>query len=75
MKKLIILPVILICLFSSAQSLQINWQNCFGGSDFDDATDLIKVNDGYVLAGYTSSNDGDIGYFHGGMNDIWLVIL
>jgi hypothetical protein len=44
----------------------IQWQKCFGGSDSDIAIDIIQTNEGgYIFAGYTSSNDGDVSGNHG----------
>lgn len=49
------------------------WQKCYGGSNDEAANDLIETTDGALLiAGYTSSSDGDIGINHG-QEDIWLV--
>ncbi|HQO50619.1 MAG TPA: hypothetical protein PK939_09335, partial [Bacteroidales bacterium] len=49
------------------------WQKCYGGSNDEAANDLIETADGGLLiAGYTSSSDGDIGINHG-QEDIWLV--
>lgn len=70
------LHVFLILLFFSGISygqLAITWQNCFGGSDEDIPSDMVKSNDGgYVIIGYTGSDDGDISYNHG-EHDVWLV--
>ena len=50
----------------------IEWQQCYGGSEHDGATALAEVSDGYVFGGYASSNDGDISGWHG-EGDIWIV--
>ena len=54
----------------------IKWQKCFGGSDSDTAYSIQQTNDaGYILAGDTNSNDGDIaGGLHGDY-DIWITKL
>jgi len=57
--------------FSNAQ-LAITWQNCFGGSDWDKPYDMVTCGNGYMILGYTGSNDGDIGFNHG-ENDVWLI--
>jgi len=74
MKKLIILLSILLSFLNIiyCQNMIIEWQNCFGGSKDDHATDIIKLEDGFLIAGSTTSNDGDISYLHGGQ-DWWLV--
>jgi hypothetical protein len=51
----------------------IQWQKCLGGSGDDYANSLNKTNDGgYILAGRSSSNDGDATGNHGS-NDYWLI--
>jgi hypothetical protein len=50
----------------------IEWQRCYGGSDYDGAIRLLELGDGYIFSGYAGSNDGDITGWHGG-NDIWVV--
>ena len=52
----------------------IEWQQCYGGSDYDGALELLEIEDGYMFAGYAGSNDGNISGWHGEM-DIWLVKL
>jgi hypothetical protein len=54
---------------------EIEWQKCFGGSDYDNATTIRQTSDGgYVLAGYSSSTNGDVTGNHG-ENDCWIVKL
>jgi hypothetical protein len=53
----------------------IQWQKSMGGSNDDWAVSIIQTNDGgYAIAGYTSSNDGDILYNHGS-EDYWIIKL
>jgi hypothetical protein len=56
---------------SSTGSFQ--WQKCFGGT-IDDAVQSIQptADGGYILAGDTESNDGDVISNHG-YNDAWVV--
>ncbi|OFY47783.1 MAG: hypothetical protein A2W85_13345 [Bacteroidetes bacterium GWF2_41_31] len=50
----------------------IEWNKCFGGSDNDYSSDIIrKGNDGYIVAAYTGSEDGDITNNNGGY-DLWV---
>ncbi len=60
----------------------IEWQQCYGGSDDEGLKDILELEDGYLLAAYAYSNDGDVtgsGYHLGYDNygnqtsDIWLV--
>lgn len=53
----------------------IQWQRCFGGTGFDNATSIIQTNDaGYILTGFSVSNDGDVIGNHG-MDDYWIIKL
>jgi len=53
----------------------IQWQKCLGGSSFDFARSIQQTADGgYIVAGYTVSNDGDVSGYHGGY-DFWVVKL
>ncbi len=53
----------------------IEWQRCLGGSGVDEAYSIQQTSDGgYIVAGRTSSNDGDVSGNHGG-NDAWIVKL
>lgn len=55
-----------------SQPLVINWQQCYGGNEWDLAFDITKCSNGYLIVGQTNSNEGDISYLHG-ESDIWLV--
>lgn len=58
--------------FSFAQSnMPIQWQSCFGGTENDYATDMVETENGYLVIGRVSSDDGDITNFHG-IKDIWI---
>jgi uncharacterized delta-60 repeat protein len=49
----------------------IDWEKTYGGSDDDEATQIRKSGDGYILAGYTESfGDGYNNY-----PDIWVLSL
>jgi len=53
----------------------IDWQNCVGGSNKDYALSIESVSDGgYVVAGYSKSNDGDVSG-NNGAEDYWIVRL
>jgi Secretion system C-terminal sorting domain len=53
----------------------IQWQKSLGGTMADGAADIIQTWDGgYVVAGETSSGDGDVTGSHGGQ-DYWVVRL
>ncbi len=56
----------------------IQWQRTFGGSSSEAARGIQKVpSGGYVVTGYSLSNDGDVTGHHGGTNknDYWILKL
>lgn len=51
------------------------WQKRFGGMNTDEAYSISQTTDGgYVIAGYSNSNSGDVSGNHGGF-DYWVVKL
>ena len=68
------LASILSVSFASAQHI-IQWQKCLGGTDTDDAFTIQQTNDGgYIVAGYSDSNDGDVSD-NRGVEDYWVIKL
>ena len=60
---------------ASAKSVYIDWQKCLGGSEDDEAKSVRRTADGgYIVAGYTKSNNGDVSGCHG-KEDFWVVKL
>ncbi|MDP9041436.1 MAG: hypothetical protein M3N30_05605, partial [Bacteroidota bacterium] len=58
----------------------IQWQKALGGSTFDGAWSVqLTVDGGYIVAGYSGSNDGDVSGNHQGFgpgdSDYWVVKL
>ncbi|HET7152952.1 MAG TPA: T9SS type A sorting domain-containing protein [Candidatus Kapabacteria bacterium] len=53
----------------------IIWQRSFGGSSYDEANAVCETNDGYVIAGLSRSNDGDVTGHHGNSDfaDYWII--
>jgi hypothetical protein len=50
----------------------IMWNKTYGGSDKDYAESIIQTKDGgFLVAGWSKSNDGDVNQNHGGY-DIWI---
>jgi hypothetical protein len=43
-----------------AQSPGLLWQKSMGGTSYDEAKIILPIQDGYILAGDTSSGDGDV---------------
>jgi hypothetical protein len=51
----------------------IQWTKCYGGTGDDRASSIQQTTEGgFVIAGYTSSNDGDVNGNHGG-GDCWII--
>lgn len=50
----------------------LQWQKCLGGTNNDEAKYIQQTNDGgYIVSGYTTSNDGDVTEFNG-FKDYWI---
>jgi hypothetical protein len=72
MKKLLFIAFIWIVEAVGAQP-SIQWQKTFGGSDFDEAYSIKQtVDGGFIVAGSTISNDGDVFGNQGG-EDFWIL--
>lgn len=53
----------------------IQWQNCFGGSNNEEPNYIEQTMDaGFIVAGYSGSNDGDVSGNHG-RDDCWILKL
>ncbi|MFZ2900402.1 MAG: hypothetical protein WA004_17355 [Saprospiraceae bacterium] len=53
----------------------VQWKKSFGGSMAEGSTAIREMADGgFILAGHSSSNDGDVSGNHG-LNDAWIVRL
>jgi len=56
----------------------IEWQKCLGGSGYDEAHSVQQTTDGgFIVGGWSYSNDGDVSGHHGASNypDYWIVKL
>ena len=73
-KTLLILAFALVQLTTFAQQAPaLQWQKCLGGTDGDVAYSIQPTSDGgYILAGATSSNNGDVTGNYGN-NDAWVL--
>ena len=76
MKKFIlILPLILIHIVTFAQAPTLQWLKVLGGTSDDFAYSIQQTsNGGYIMAGNTLSNDGNVSGNHGD-HDAWVVKL
>ncbi len=67
---------ILLAVSTASVAQVLNWQKTLGGSKDDVATAITATPDGgFVVTGYTNSNDGDIAGNQGGAHDIWVIKL
>ncbi len=59
------------------QSGELIYQNCYGGSYYEDGYAITEVEGGFIFNATTSSNDQDVSGYHGTpgdtKKDIWLV--
>jgi len=54
---------------------ELIWNRTFGGSNDDVATNISKTSDGgYIVSGYSRSNDGDVSG-NAGFHDYWILKL
>ena len=75
MKKLYISFLFAILRIAVCAQPSIQWQKCLGGTNQDVATSTKQTTDGgYIITGYSYSNNGDVSGNHGNW-DIWLVKL
>lgn len=72
-KKYLILTLLFTRLLVLAQTPTIGWERCFGGSNSEEANEIITTSDGnYIVAGSSNSTDHDITNNHG-YYDFWIV--
>ena len=74
-----LLPIVAFAAFQCSLLAQtappLEWQHSFGGTVEDQAKDIRQTTDGgYIVAGSTSSSNGDVIYNHGGA-DYWVMKL
>ena len=76
MKKLFLsFSLVVVQLVTFAQAPAIEWQKSIGGSTVEEAKSIEQTTDGgYIVAGYTTSNNGDVTGNHGN-SDYWVVKL
>ncbi len=63
------------CIIKLSSTGVLVWQKTLGGTDFETVKSIQQTSDGgFIAAGLTGSNDGDITFFQG-MGDWWVVKL
>lgn len=51
------------------------WTHCYGGSNTDEIQDIVRTENGFVFAGFSNSEDGDISSDGYAGHDYWIVKL
>ena len=75
MNKPMLLSFATLLCVCSANAQSVQWQKALGGSAVDRANAIASTTDGgYIVAGLTYSNNGDVTGNHGS-NDVWVVKL
>ena len=73
MKKTVLLYLFITSVFYlAAQDFQLSWQQCYGGSEKEEAMNITEVPGGYFIVGWTESDNGDVLFNHGG-SDGWII--
>jgi PKD repeat protein len=69
-----ILSISLVPIVNAQIGPDIQWQQCYGGSQSESFPRMKSTADGgYIISGATSSNDGDVSGLHGSSDDAWIV--
>jgi hypothetical protein len=58
--------------FKTDASGNLQWQKTYGGTKEDQARHVLTLPDGYLIGGYTASNDGQVTGNHGD-RDAWIL--
>src|SRR5437773_1945987 len=78
-KTLTLSAAIIFSVNGFSQAPAIQWQKCYGGTLRDEARCVHQTNDGgYIVAGFTFSDDGDIvGHHYSPLltDDYWIIKL
>ena len=67
--------IVFLIIFSQvlySQPLRINWQQCYGGSNYECGYKIVQKSNGFFLFCGTNSNDGNVFGNHGA-SDYWLI--
>ncbi|MDY0078570.1 MAG: hypothetical protein RBR87_14980, partial [Bacteroidales bacterium] len=71
-KTILFLFLLLTTQLLIAQQFDIEFQQCYGGSDTDYPTSIIALDNGFIVLGTSYSDDGDVSFQYG-EGDIWLI--
>ncbi len=76
MKQILLLFLALIALtYANAQAPAIQWSKTYGGIGFEEAESILQTTDGgFIIAGHTNLNSGDVTDNHAtNTDDFWVV--
>lgn len=75
MRRSLIFCLLTVFCTSIYSQVVIDWKRCLGGSDIDNGYEIeATIDGGYIVAGYSYSNDGDVSSNIGG-SDVWVAKL
>lgn len=75
LKSAALLVLLCFCISMRSQVPAIAWKKCLGGTGIERANSVCQTSDGgYVVAGFSNSNGGDV-TGHIGLDDFWIVKL
>ena len=71
--RILFLLFLLFCIHNIYAQPTIQWKKCYGGTLTDQSNSIHQTkDDGYIIAGFSESTNGDVTGNHG-LNDYWLV--
>ncbi len=53
--------------------LQVEWINTYGGVGVEQANGIVRVKDGYAVAGFSTSKNNDFSFLGGGSSDVFVM--
>lgn len=62
MKQLAIILTLLLSSQVISQNFVMTWSNCYGGSADEKVGNIISAGEGFLMFGYSGSNDGDVSF-------------
>ncbi len=73
MKSIILTFCFFLSFSTSFAQLKIEWQKCYGGTGGEGILSVAETQDnGFIAAGFTNSDDGDVTNYHDG-GDAWVI--
>ncbi len=73
MRNLIVIFLLLLSVLLRTQAQDIQWQKTYGACNDEFGKYVVQTSDGgYIVAGYSTSDNGDVGS-NRGLNDVWIV--